>query len=147
MLNKLQLLAKLNEDLKDFNPDYQYTKHLIENNIRRVAKWGQEVNQEKEFNIIHTEYELEKRKKAKLMQSRWLSDWTLECEFLDVNWETFTKIYQEDDFFATRQEERENQIKQKTKNEEKSFLLFGDLLPKWTSKKKVAFFQSLRATA
>lgn len=74
MLNKLQVLAKLNEDLKEFNPDYQYTKHLIENNIRMVSKWGQEVNQEKEFNIIHTEYELEKRKKAKLVDSRWLSD-------------------------------------------------------------------------
>lgn len=74
MLNKLQVLAKLNEDLKEFNPDYQYTKHLIENNIRMVSKRGQEVNQEKEFNIIHTEYELEKRKKAKLVDSRWLSD-------------------------------------------------------------------------
>lgn len=83
MLTKLQKLAKLNEDLKEFNPDYAYTKHLVENNIRRVAKRGQEVNQEKEFNIIHTEYELEKRKKAKLLNSRWLSDGTLECEFID----------------------------------------------------------------
>lgn len=85
MLNKLQILAKLNEELKEFNPDYQYTKHLIENNIRRVAKRGQEVNQEKEFNIIHTEYELESRKKSKLFGSRWLSDGSLECEFIDRN--------------------------------------------------------------
>ena len=85
MLNKLQVLAKLNEELKDCNPDYQYTKHLIENNIRRVAKRGQEVNQEKEFNIIHTQKELESRKKAKMVDSRWLSDGTLEVTFIDIN--------------------------------------------------------------
>ena len=73
-LLKLQKLAKLNEDLKEFNPDYQYTKHLIENNIRMVSKRGQEVNQEKEYNLIHTEHELASRKKARLLNSRWLSD-------------------------------------------------------------------------
>lgn len=124
MLNKLQVLAKLNEDLKEFNPDYQYTKHLIENNIRRVAKWGQEVNQEKEFNIIRTEYELEKRKKAKLLNSRWLSDGTLECEFIDRDGECFTKIYQEDDIFARRQEEREEKIKASKYFEDKAFAIF-----------------------
>lgn len=124
MLNKLQVLAKLNEDLKEFNPDYQYTKHLIENNIRRVAKWGQEVNQEKEFNIIRTGYELEKRKKAKLLNSRWLSDGTLECEFIDRDGECFTKIYQEDDIFARRQEEREEKIKASKYFEDKAFAIF-----------------------
>lgn len=124
MLNKLQVLAKLNEELKEFNPDYQYTKHLIENNIRRVAKWGQEVNQEKEFNIIRTEYELEKRKKAKLLNSRWLSDGTLECEFIDRDGECFTKIYQEDDIFARRQEEREEKVKASKYFEDKAFAIF-----------------------
>lgn len=124
MLNKLQVLAKLNEELKEFNPDYQYTKHLIENNIRRVAKWGQPVNQEKEFNIIRTEYELEKRKKAKLLNSRWLSDGTLECEFIDRDGECFTKIYQEDDIFAKRQEEREEKIKASKYFEDKAFAIF-----------------------
>lgn len=147
MLNKLQVLAKLNEDLKDFNPDYQYTKHLIENNIRRVAKRGQEVNVEKEYNIIHTEHELEKRKKARLTSSRWLSDWTLECEFLDVNGETFTKIYQEDDFFATRQEEREQKIKASKYFEDKAFTIFWWLNPTGYNKEKEKAFDCLRATA
>lgn len=128
MLTKLQKLAKLNEDLKEFNPDYAYTKHLVENNIRRVAKRGQEVNQEKEFNIIHTEYELEKRKKAKLLNSRWLSDGTLECEFIDRDGECFTKIYQEDDFFARRQADREEQMKEQQRIDDEAFRRFGDLL-------------------
>lgn len=145
MLNKLQVLAKLNEDLKEFNPDYQYTKHLIENNIRMVSKWGQEVNQEKEFNIIHTEYELEKRKKAKLVDSRWLSDWTLECQFIDVNWENFTKIYQEDDIFARRQEEREEKIKASKYFEDKAFTIFGGLIPTGYNVEKAKAFDSLRA--
>lgn len=145
MLNKLQVLAKLNEELKEFNPDYQYTKHLIENNIRRVAKRWQPVNQEKEFNIIHTEYELEKRKKAKLVDSRWLSDWTLECQFIDVNWENFTKIYQEDDIFAKRQEEREEKIKADRVYEDKAFVIFWWLTPTGYNVEKAKAFESLRA--
>ena len=144
-LLKLQKLAKLNEDLKEFNPDYQYTKHLSENNIRRASKRGQEINQEKEFNIIRAEHELNSRKKARLVNSRWLSDWTLECEFISSEWETFFKIYNEDDIFARRQEEREEKIKQKVKNENETWLRFGDYLPKWVNQKKKSFFESLRA--
>ena len=126
-LLKLQKLAKLNEDLKEFNPDYQYTKHLIENNIRMVSKWGQEVNQEKEFNIIHTEKELESRKKAKLLNSRWLSDGSLECEFLSTEWEVFTKLYWEDDIFARRQQEREEKIKEQEFFQGEAVRKFGHL--------------------
>lgn len=147
MLNKLQVLAKLNEELKEFNPDYQYTKHLIENNIRRVAKRWQPVNQEKEFNIIRTEYELEKRKKAKLLNSRWLSDGTLECEFIDRDGECFTKIYQEDDIFAKRQEEREEKIKASKYFEDKAFAIFWWLNPTWYNQEKAKAFESLKATA
>jgi len=144
-LLKLQKLAKLNEDLKEFNPNYQYIKHLSENNIRRASKWGQEINQEKEFNIIHTEYELEKRKKAKLLNSRWLSDGTLECEFIDRDWECFTKIYQEDDIFARRQEEREEKMKASKYFEDKAFAIFWGLNPTGYNVEKAKAFESLRA--
>ena len=144
MLNKLQVLAKLNEDLKEFNPDYQYTKHLIENNIRRVSKRGQEVNQEKEFNIIHTEYEMESRKKAKLLNSRWLSDGTLECEYVDRDGEHFTKVYQDDSIFNKRQEEREEKIKAEKVYDDKAFILFGGLIPTWFNQEKANAFNSLR---
>lgn len=147
MLNKLQILAKLNEELKEFNPDYQYTKHLIENNIRRVAKRWQPVNQEKEFNIIHTEYELESRKKAKLLNSRWLSDGTFECEFVDRNWEHFTKIYDGDSYITKKQEERKEKAIENEYFDNKSFAIFWWLIPTWYNQEKAKAFESLKATA
>ena len=147
MLQKLQILAKLNEELKEFNPDYQYTKHLIENNIRRVSKRGQEVNVQKEFNIIHTQKELESRKKAKMVDSRWLSDGTLEVTFIDVNWETFVKIYDEDNIFNRREEERKQKSKADEYYDNKAFSIFGGLTPTGYNKSKADAFNSLRATA
>lgn len=146
MLTKLQVLSNLNEDLKDFNPDYAYTKNLIANNIRRVSKRGQEVNQGKEFNIIRTEHEIESRKKARLTISRWLSDGSLLCEFIDVNWETFTKIYSEDNFFAQRQKEREEKIKESKHFEDMAFSVFWWLTPTGYDKEKAKAFDWLRAT-
>ena len=146
-LLKLQKLAKLNEELKEFNKDYAYTKHLIENNIRMASKRWQEVNQEKEFNLIHTEYELEKRKKARLVDSRWLSDGTLEATFIDSNWETFYKVYNEDDFFATRQREREESVKQDEYRVNQAFQKFDFLTPKWSSQKNKEKFAFLKVGA
>lgn len=143
---KLQILSNLNEDLKDFNPDYKYTQNLIENNLRRVAKWWKEVNQEKEFNIIRTEHELSSRKKARLTISRWLSDGSLLCEFLSVDGETFTKVYSDDNFFAQRQKERENKIKESKHFEDMAFSIFWWLTPSGYDKEKAKSFDSLRAT-
>lgn len=99
---KLQKLAKLNEDLKEYNPDYLYTKHLAENNIRMAAKRGQEVNAKREFDLAVLEHDLENSKKAKLTYSRRLSDGSLECEFIGADGEYFTRVYSEDDFFCKK---------------------------------------------
>lgn len=137
------MLAKLNEDLKEFNPDYQHTKHLIENNIRMASKWGQEINQEKEFNIIRTEHELNSRKKAKLLNSRWLSDGSLECEFVSAEWEVFTKLYWDDNIFAKRQAEREEQKAEKIALQEKADRVFGGLYLKICHQDKKEKFAAL----
>lgn len=137
------MLAKLNEDLKEFNPDYQHTKHLIENNIRMASKWGQEINQEKEFNIIRTEHELNSRKKAKLLNSRWLSDGSLECEFVSAEWKVFTKLYWDDNIFAKRQAEREEQKAEKIALQEKADRVFGGLYLKICHQDKKEKFAAL----
>lgn len=98
MLQKLQILAKLNEELKDYNKDYNYTKHLIENNIRRASKFGQEVNVQKEFFLAKAELELEEKSKAQLVDSRWLSDGSLECTYLKDG-ESFIKVYEDGNYF------------------------------------------------
>lgn len=142
MLQKLQILAKLNEELKDYNKDYQYTKHLIENNIRRASKFWQEVNVQKEFFLARAELELEEKSKAQLVDSRWLSDWSLECTYLKDG-ESFIKVYEDWNYFLDV-----NKIKDE--EEESSYNVgefirrFWDLLPSGKAKQnKIDYFKAL----
>ena len=153
---KLAILARLNEDLKEFQDEesYKETKRLIEENEKillenevKIEDYSEKVN-EALRNEFTKECQEDEESKAKLTFSRWLSDGSLECEFIDINWETFTKVYQEDDIFARRQEEREEQKKAKIQNEEETFRRFWNLLPKGSGEKtksKLNFFESLRA--
>jgi hypothetical protein len=97
---KLQILASLNEDLKEFQDeeDYNFTKNLIEQNQKslmsfekKIEKHSEEVNQKlwEEFQEECTS----EPEQAKLTYSRRLSDGSLECEFLSPDGETFTKVY------------------------------------------------------
>jgi hypothetical protein len=80
---KLAILAKLNEDLREFNPDYEETKKLISQNQEKLLESEEEINVQKEWNLMRLEMKLEERKKARLIDSRWLSDGSLECQFID----------------------------------------------------------------
>lgn len=139
-LIKLQKLAKLNEDLKDFNPDYLYTKHLAENNIRMAAKRGQEVNAKREFDLAVLEHDLEKSKQARLTYSRRLSDGSLECEFIGADWEYFTKIYTWDDMFWKKSIEYKEKIEKQKEFDTIAFQKFWDIQYITTPRKKAKEF-------
>lgn len=126
---KLAILAKLNEDLKEFNPDYEETKKLISQNQEKLLENEEEINVQKEWNLMRLEMKLEERKKARLIDSRWLSDGSLECQFIDKEGESFTKLYNEDDFFSRRQKEREEKESIKIYNSQEEFRRFGYLFP------------------
>lgn len=133
---KLAILAKLNEDLKEFNPDYEETKKLISQNQEKLLENEEEINVQKEWNLMRLEMKLEERKKARLIDSRWLSDGSLECQFIDKEGESFTKLYNEDDFFSRRQKEREEKESIKIYNSQEEFRRFGYLFPTGVKREK-----------
>lgn len=137
---KLQKLAKLNEDLKEYNPNYLYTKHLVENNIRMAAKRGQEVNAKREFDLAVLEHDLENSKKAKLTYSRRLSDGSLECEFIGADWEYFTRVYSEDDFFCKKSLEYKEKVEKQKEYDVIAFQKFWDIQYITTPSKKAKEF-------
>lgn len=147
---KLAALARLNEDLKEFQDEesYKETKDLIAKNFEVMLNYevknedyNEKVNQ-KVWEELEEEMN-EEKEKAKLTSSRWLSDGTLECEYLTPDWETFTKVYQEDDFFARRQEEREEKIKESAYRENQAFTKFGGLLLPTVHQEKLKQFGAL----
>lgn len=133
---KLAILAKLNEDLREFNPDYEETKKLISQNQEKLLESEEEINVQKEWNLMRLEMKLEERKKARLIDSRWLSDGSLECQFIDKEWESFTRLYNEDDFFSRRQKEREEKMAAINHNAEEEFRRFGYLFPTGVKREK-----------
>ena len=111
---KLAILAKLNDDLKCYQDEDEYleTKRLIEKNQElllqdevKLEEYSEKVNKK-----LREEFEKEcseELDKAKYLNSRWLSDGSLEVDYLSVDGEVFTKVYQDDNIFAKRQAERE----------------------------------------
>jgi len=127
LYEKLSILASLNEDLKEFNEDYKITKKLIEENQKTllqnekaIENYSEKVNQ-KLWEEFTRECE-EDEEKAQLTYSRWLSDWSLECEFRSPDGSTFTKVYTEDNIFCQRsmryeeEEKKENEVFQQALN-------------------------------
>lgn len=138
---KLEILERLNEDLKDYNDDYEITKNLIEKNRELLLKAEQKIEEQSEITNqkLWDEFCEECTRdedKAQLIDSRWLSDWSLECTFRAVDWELFTKLYSEDNIFAKKQMERDDEMKIKKEYDEIAFRKFGDLMYITTPKKK-----------
>lgn len=138
---KLEILERLNEDLKDYNGDYKITKDLIEKNRELLLKAEQKIEEQSEITNqkLWDEFCEECTRdedKAQLIDSRWLSDWSLECVFRAVDWELFTKLYSEDNIFTKKQMERDDEMKIKKEYDEIAFRKFGDLMYITTPKKK-----------
>lgn len=147
---KLAILAKLNDDLKCYQSEDEYleTKKLIEKNQElllqnevKLESYSEKVNKK-----LREEFEKEcseELDKAKYLNSRWLSDGSLEVDYLSVDGEVFTKVYQDDNIFAKRQAEREEQKAEKIALQEKADRVFGGLYLKICHQDKKEKFAAL----
>lgn len=131
---KQWILEQINETFKEQNPDYKLTKKLINKNKQKllheekqIEDYSEKVNK-KLYEEFEKEMSSEDLEKSRLTFSRWLSDGSLECEFLAPNWETFTKVYADDSVFAKRQEERELKEIEQEERERFQKSKFGDLI-------------------
>lgn len=147
---KLQILASLNEDLKEFQDeeDYNFTKNLIEQNQKslmsfekKIEKHSEEVNQKlwEEFQEECTS----EPEQAKLTYSRRLSDGSLECEFLSPDGETFTKVYWEDEFFSRKSREYKDRMEEQKAIDNITFQKFGGLMFSIAHPQKLEKFKAL----
>lgn len=80
---RMAVLAQMNEDLKEFNPDYYKTKNLIRHNTIQMLKTEKDEPRNEMLRVFKlAEKEVfKKHQKAQLIDSRWLSDGSLECVF------------------------------------------------------------------
>ena len=147
---KLQILSKLNEDLKEYQSeeDYQLIKYLISQNQKtllgvekKIEKHSEEVNQK-----LREEFQEECTKESeesRLTYSRRLSDGSLECEFLSPNWETFVKVYSEDDFFCRKSIKYKEEVEKQKEMDEVAYQKFGSLLFAVAHPQKIEKFKAL----
>lgn len=80
---RMAVLAQMNEDLKEFNPDYYKTKNLIRHNTIQMLKTEKDEPRNEMLRVFKlAEKEVfKKHQKAQLIDSRRLSDGSLECVF------------------------------------------------------------------
>lgn len=135
LYEKQAIFARLTEDLKDYmdKDDYIQTKNLIASNMELLLKEEQKIeDRSEEINKKLWDEFCEEctrdEEKAQLVSSRWLSDWSLECVFRAVDWELFTKLYSEDNIFAKKQMERDEEMKKQKEFDDIAFRKFGDLM-------------------
>lgn len=111
---RLEILKELAEDLWDSeglalcNASLDLLLTLEQGNERHEA-----VANRRALLDCRAEIARKDKHKARLTWKRYLSSWELELEFLDVNGESFTKLYSEDSYEYQRNKEREKKHEEK----------------------------------
>jgi len=121
----MAVLAQMNEDLKEFNPDYYKTKNLIRHNTIQMLKTEKDEPRNEMLRVFKlAEKEVfKKHQKAQLIDSRRLSDGSLECVFKCEDWEIFTQNYSEkmNEDYEDWTREKSNEYKTRIENEKQKF--------------------------
>ena len=141
--SRMAVLAQLNEDLKEFNPDYYTTRNLIRHNQIQMLKNEPDESRESMLRVFKlAEKEVFKKKeKAILIDRRWLSDGSLEFVWRCPDGEIFTTNSQENtsdyeiEGAREKSKARDDKIENEKKNVTKVFNEFSMYFT-WTKQQK-----------
>ncbi len=122
---KLIHLQKLSNDLNWKSKTWKQILNLTNQNLKLLLKQEKlnESKTEKENRILLREFiidNIREPEKSRIVDRRYLSSWELEVVFRSPDWEFFTKIYWEDDYFFKKSKARDEK---QSKEAEKSFKL------------------------
>lgn len=80
---RMAILSQMNEDLKEYNPDYSKTKNLIRHNSIQLLKQEKDEPRNQMLRVfkLAEKEAIKNYEKSILIDRRWLSDGSLECVY------------------------------------------------------------------